>query len=226
MLQPKHFRNPMENDDLKFVQEFQAGNKKAFNHLYSKYLPIAENFFSQDDLTRDYTEDYCQDIFIKLLRALQTTPVTNFKSLFFMALLNKKKDLIRHKYRNKCIILSLFGELSGSGQSNDEQRYLLDLLEENNDNHPDSQFQSRELREIIRCCLDQIKDEKRKSIISLKLDGYKEHQIAKMLKLNPHTVSSNWGRGKLFLQNCITEHLKSGLSKKEGCDESLRLNDL
>lgn len=207
----------MENDDLKFVQEFQAGNDSAFNYLYFKYLPIAEAFFSQDDLTRDYTKDYCQDIFIKLIRALQTTQVTNFRSLFFMALLNKKKDLIRQKYRNNCIIMSLFDAISGSHQSKNEQHYLLDFLEEADENHPDSQYQMQELQRIIQGCVDKIKDEKRKAIISLKLDGYKEHQIAKMLKINPHTVSSNWGRGKLCLQICITEHLKSGIEKVNTC---------
>ncbi len=203
----------MENDDLKFVQEFQAGNQTAFNKLYSKYLPIAENFFLQDKLTRDFTQDYCQEIFIKLIRSLQTREVTNFRNLFFITLFNKKKDVLRQKYRNKFIILSLFDEVNGNHPSKEEQRYLLDLLEETNENLPDSQVQTQELQQIIQTCLDKIKNEKRRAIISLKLEGYKEQQIAKLLKINPHTVSSNWGRAKIFLQRCVSERLKTGIKK-------------
>lgn len=209
----------MENDDLKYVQEFRTGSQTAFNKLYSKYLPIAVNFFSQDDLTRDETQDHCQEIFIKLFRALQTKEIINFKSLFYKTLLNKKKDLIRHKYRHQYVIMSLFCEPCSNQQIPEEQRNLIDLLIEPNEDLPDSQVEAQELQAIVQRCLDQIQDEKRKTIIAMKLDGYKEQQIAEILEINPHTVSSNWGRGKIFLQNCIKEYFKTGFDETDCCEE-------
>jgi len=191
------------DDDLKLIQEFQDGDNSAFTKLYEKYYPIAKGFFIKDPLTRDYAEDYCQDIFIKLLRAIHVGNIKNFKNLFYMALMNKQRDLIRQKYRKDFTILSLFDDVGGDGDQSEAPRNLLDMLETASSMNPDEQYYYMELQEVVQSCLNKFEDEKRRTIIALKLDGFKEHQIAAILDINPHTVSSNWGRGKKMLRDCI-----------------------
>jgi len=200
----------MQDDDEKLVTAFKNGDESAFTKLYEKYFPIAKNFFLKDALTCNAAEDYCQDIFIKLARALLVSEVISFKSLFYKSLLNKKKDIIRQKYRQNVPILSLFQETSRTNSNSDSHRQVLEMVEEASGITPHDEIQFNELQTIVQNCVDKFHNEKRRLIVSLKLEGLKEHQIAAILHINPHTVSSNWGRAKLILRECILEQIEIG----------------
>lgn len=195
-------------EDEQLIQEFKKGNDLAFQKIYEKYFPLAKFFFLKDTLTASDAEDLSQDIFIKLARAMITTEIRSFKGLFYKALLNKKKDLIRLKYRKKVSILSLFQETMPAHHSGRDNRQLLEIVKETSSLNPHEQMQFNELQTIVRECVDKFSNDTRRTIVALKLEGLKEHQIASTLDINPHTVSSNWGRAKLVLRKCISEKLK------------------
>jgi len=199
----------MYEDDQKLIEEFKAGDESAFTKLYEKYFPFATGFFLKDPLTKNAAEDYAQDIFIKLARAILVSEIKSFKSLFYKSMVNKKKDVIRQKYRRNVSILSLFQDTSSGNSGSDQQKTVYDLVEEVSAVNPHEEYQFNELRKIVQRCINRITSEKRRLIIALKLDGLKEHQIASILNINPHTVSSNWGRAKLALQGCIRHYIET-----------------
>lgn len=196
----------MQNEDDILIQQFKNGDDSAFTKLYDKYFPLALNFFQKDPLTVNSAEDLAQDIFIKLARAISVNEIFSFKSLFYKAMFNKKKDLIRRKYRRNFPILSLFQEISSSSTKGGKESVLLDTIQETETLNPDEATQLKELEKIVRNCVDKFKNMKRRTIVALKLEGLKEVQIAEIMSINPHTVSSNWGRAKLLLRDCIQKN--------------------
>lgn len=198
----------MVQTDEELIEQFKQGNDRAFNMIYERYYPNALKFFRADKLTANSAEDYCQEVFIRLARAMRVSEIKSFKSLFFKSLINRKKDLIRQKYRKKYKIISLFQEIKSGNQSSSKQRILLEIIEVETTQDPSDNYHYLELQKIVQECIQKIKSEKRRTIVSLKLEGLKEQQIAAYLDLNPHTVSSNWGRAKLFLRRCIERKLR------------------
>lgn len=198
------------NDDNYLLNEYKSGKEYALTALYNKYFPYAKNFFESDKLTYAEAEDFSQEVFIKIARAILACEIKNFKNFFYTSLLNKKKDIIRKKYRKNIVLVSIFDELFSNTQSDENQQTILDTLAEQAT--PYDNFQYKELQRFVKECIDSFDDLKRRTIISLKLDGYKEHQIANVLGVNPHTVNSNWGRGKVQLRDCVSEKIAS--SKK------------
>jgi len=144
-----------------------------------------------------------------MARAILVSESKSFKSLFYKSMVNKKKDVIRQKYRRNVSILSLFQDTSSGNSGSDQQKTVYDLVEEVSAVNPHEEYQFNELRKIVQRCINRITSEKRRLIIALKLDGLKEHQIASILNINPHTVSSNWGRAKLALQGCIRHYIET-----------------
>ena len=196
----------MTQTDEELIEQFKQGNERAFDIIYKRYYPNALKFFSSDTLTVNSAEDYCQEVFVRLARAMLVSEIKSFKSLFYKALINRKKDLIRQKYRRKYKIISLFQEYHSGHQSTSKPRTLLEMIEVESIQDPADDYQFLELQKIIRECIDKIKSEKRRMIVALKLEGLKEQQIAEKSGMNPHTVSSNWGRAKVFLRRCILKN--------------------
>jgi RNA polymerase sigma-70 factor (ECF subfamily) len=199
----------MTRTDEELIEQYKQGDERAFNEIFERYYPNALKFFAADKLTANYAEDYCQEVFIRLSRAMLVSEIISFKSLFYKAIINRKRDLIRQKYRDKYKTISIFQEVTPCQQSASSQRSLLEIIEIESILDPDDDYQYEELRKIVRECINKIKSEKRRLIVSLKLEGLKEQQIAETLALNPHTVSSNWGRAKSFLRQCILKNLSA-----------------
>ena len=190
------------DDDKHLVNEYKHGNQNALTILFNRYFPYAKHFFESDNLTRANAEDLSQEVFIKISRAILICDVKNFKKFLYTSLLNKKRDAIRKKYHEKIVLVSIFDEFLSEKSHDENQQMILNTLAEQTD-EPDADLQYNELQRIVAECIDSFHDIKRRTIVSLKLEGLKENQIADLLDLNPHTVNSNWGRGKLQLRECV-----------------------
>lgn len=197
----------MTYTDEELIAQYKQGEQRAFGEIFARYYPDALRFFTSDPLTASYAEDYCQEIFARLARAMLVSEILNFKNLFYKALINRKRDLIRQKYRQQVKPVSLFQEFSSGQSSGSRQRFLLEIIEIRTILNPEDELLYKELEKIVRECINKIKSKNRREIIALKLEGLKEQQISEFLGLNPHTVSSNWGRAKVTLRQCILENL-------------------
>ncbi|MCI0514515.1 RNA polymerase sigma factor [candidate division KSB1 bacterium] len=198
------------DEDLKLIERFQKGDERAFTELYHRYFLIVLQFFEREPLTCNDAQDHCQEIFIKLFRNLKYGKVKNFKALLGSALRTKKIDAIRQKSRYKLQIMSLLMDFSTESASDEK----IKLFDETSNTNPFDEVHFEELERIVAECLDQIIDERRRIIAAYKLENLKEQQIAELVKANPNTVSSNWGRAKKFLRLCVQKKLQGILSKE------------
>lgn len=197
----------MTYTDEELIEQYKQGDQRAFGEIFARYYPNALRFFTSDTLTASFAEDYCQEIFARLARAMLVSEIQSFKSLFYKALINRKRDLIRKKYRQPVKPVSLFQEFSSGQSSGNRQRFLIEIIEIRTNVNPEDELLYQELEKIVHECIHKIKSKNRREIIALKLEGLKELQIADLLGVNPHTVSSNWGRAKIALRQCILENL-------------------
>jgi RNA polymerase sigma-70 factor (ECF subfamily) len=202
------------DEDLTLIERFQKGDERAFNELYRKYYAFALHFFEDEPLTSSDAQDHCQEIFIKLFRILKFGKIKNFKALLNSTLRNKRIDAIRYKSRHKLQLISLLMDSSTEQSPDEKVKQLYEILVEKSVANPFDEIHFQELERIVAECIDQIKDEKRKIIVAQKLDNLKEQQIAELVKLNPNTVSSSWGRGKKFLRKCVHEKLLGNIQKE------------
>lgn len=195
-------------EDRRLMNEYKHGNENALTILFNRYFPYAKHFFESDKLTWADAEDLSQEVFIKIARAILVCDVKNFKKFLYTSLLNKKKDAIRKKYREKMVLVSIFDKFFSEKSSDKNQQIILNTLAIQTDK-PYFDFQYNELQKMVAECIDLFRDIKRRTIVTLKLEGFKENQIANLLNINPHTVNSNWGRGKLQLRDCVRKKLSS-----------------
>ncbi|MBN1350179.1 sigma-70 family RNA polymerase sigma factor [candidate division KSB1 bacterium] len=195
------------NDDSALIEEYKRGNEYALTLLYNKYFSHAKRFFESDKLTRPDAEDFAQEVFLKITRAILVCDISNFKKFFYTALLNRKKDAIRKKYRNNFVVISIFDEVFSEKSAEGREPVVLDTLRISVDT-PFTDIRFKELKRIVQECIEAFHDEKRRLIVSLKIQGYRENQIAEVMNINPHTVNSNWGRGKIQLRDCVSKRLE------------------
>lgn len=170
------------------IKRCQRGDPAAWDQLFDLHYAAAARFVFQlsQDLTREDTEEICQEVFLSVIRSIGSfTGRSRFQTWLFRIAANKTRD-----YRDRLAALKRGGgRASISLQAEDPETGLV-LDPPTNGPGPIQALEQAEQSRLIHQALDKL-DAPCREVIELRYFGELSYEeIAESLLLNPKTVSS------------------------------------
>lgn len=189
-------------DDDKLVQQYQQGNRNAFDILFQRYYQYVYKVFLWKGLPSQDAEDFTQDLFLKLATALLNfAGKSSFKTYLDRAITNKLIDFYRQRQERAFRLNQEWLDLleSDSEPASWHEKMQVHVFE--------ATTQAAAIREVLTQCLEKERRTTCRAVLALWLDGFKLRQIASILSLPLGTVNSNLTRGRARLRRCLEKNM-------------------
>ena len=172
------------------------GEERAWNTFAKEFGSMAENILRKfSDLVSHDRENIIQNVFIRLLKGglsnFQGTTKYEFFKYFKRIVTNEAISYLKSEGRNKKVD-SLNGEVNGENSEGSPVK-LKDLIPNQKHLSPDLVAEERETLDIIQKIMKEfpLLDQQ---IFWMKLQGYKDEEIKKILGIPLGTVASKYSR--------------------------------
>jgi RNA polymerase sigma-70 factor (ECF subfamily) len=180
---------------------FKAGDGNAFAELVRRYQRPVMNFFFKLVWDVHLSEDYAQEVFIKLYRHAATYEDTaKFSTFLFTIARNLWIDHVRRR-------MSEPHAYSLDASAGDRDSALSDFIAASDRMRPERIVEMDELGTQIRAALAALPDDQRMVVVLSEVCGLRYQEISQVMKIPVGTVKSR--------MHTAVYHLRSILSKKE-----------
>jgi RNA polymerase sigma-70 factor (ECF subfamily) len=174
--------------EAQLLARCRRGEAAAWDELFDRHYAAAGRFVFQlaSDLTREDVEEVCQEVFLSVIRNLNSFQgESQFQTWLFRIAANKARDFREKRHAAK----RGGGQLPLSLQAEDDETGLT-LDPPSTAPSPDVNLLNIERAELVRDALERM-DEPCREIIELRYFGDLSYdELSRDLKLNPKTVSS------------------------------------
>lgn len=183
--------------DAALVKRAQAGEKRAFELLVSKYQRRILRLLGRILYNQSDVEDVAQETFLKAYRAL---PKFRNESAFYTWLYRIAVNTARNHLSSKQ------NQLFVSEQLENQDGETFSLLDNLTDGEtPETHMHNREILEALQAALDDLPEQLRQAIVLRELEGLSYEEIAGVMDCPVGTVRSRIFRAR----EAISERLKS-----------------
>lgn len=174
--------------DQILVERAQAGDRRAFDQLVSKYQRKLGRLLSRFIRDSAEIEDVTQEAFVKAYRAL---PSFRGDSAFYTWLyrigINTAKNYLVAQGRRAPTSTQFDSEEAETFESGDQLRDI---------NTPESLLMSKQIGETVNSAIDALPEELRRAIVLREIDGMSYEEIAEMMDCPIGTVRSRIFRAR------------------------------
>lgn len=183
--------------DAALVRRAQAGEKRAFELLVSKYQRRILRLLGRILHNQSDVEDIAQETFLKAYRAL---PKFRNESAFYTWLYRIAVNTARNHISSK------HNQVFVSDQIESQDGETFSLLDNLTDGEtPETHMHNREIVEALQEALEELPDQLRQAIVLRELEGLSYDEIATAMDCPVGTVRSRIFRAR----EAISERLKS-----------------
>lgn len=188
--------------DQALVERAQAGDKKAFELLVSKYQRRLSRLVARFVKEPDEVADVVQETLIKAYRSLGNfRGESAFYSWIYRIAVNTAKNYLNQNSLNYAITAT------------DKDGEEVDLTEKIADWHtPEAEMINREIMDTINQAIEQLPEELRQAIVLREIDGLSYDEIAQVMNSPAGTVRSRISRAR----DAIAEQLRPLLNTPKG----------
>lgn len=177
-----------KDDDYLIVQRVQAGDKKAFNLLVSKYHRRVGRLLTRMVRNQEDIEEVVQETFIKAYRAIGSfRGESAFYTWIYRIAINTAKNLLVNQGRRPSTLK----------ESNDEDG---ETFEDNaalsNIDTPESLYQTKQIGEAVNEAIAALPEELRSALVMREIDGLSYEEIAQVMDCPIGTVRSRIFRAR------------------------------
>jgi RNA polymerase sigma factor (sigma-70 family) len=184
----------MVNDMQSVIRGCLSGDETVWSAFFTEYAPIAMNILNRrlGDLSLDEKEDIIQNTFSKLLKGglknFRGSTVYEFLAYFRRIVLNEALSCLKSGREWKDTV-----SLDQEKESDQPELPQLEAY----DGSPEAYAGAKkhEQLHIIHMVLERSPVET-KQVVLMKMEGYKEKEIADILGISPGTVASKYSRIK------------------------------
>jgi RNA polymerase sigma-70 factor (ECF subfamily) len=176
-----------------WLRSARAGDRQAFEHLLTPYLPRLYRLAHQ--LTRDPVdaEDILQDSVIKAFRSFS----------------GFRQEAELYTWLARIVRNTVLDDFKRAVRRYEEAH---EVMPEHVEHVTEPRAERDELRGLVRSLVDQLSDKLREPLVLYDLEGYSYEEVAAILDLNLGTVKSRLNRARLALRERIvaTPHVLEG----------------
>ena len=181
-LSPTRAAGPGAADQPDYVAQAAAGDVRAFEVLYSTFLPRVHSLVRRMTGGRD-TDELTQDVFVRVWQKLGTF---RGDSAFATWLHRLAVNVVIEKFRNDATRRQRFHD----GEE------IFDLLP--------ATPKRADLSMDFEAALVKLPDGAREIFVLHDVEGYKHHEIATMLEISPGTSKAQLHRARMMLRKHLT----------------------
>lgn len=188
--------NNDKDEDFALVQRVQAGDKKAFNLLVSKYHRRVGRLLARMLKNQEDIEEVVQDSFIKAYRAIATFRGDSaFYTWIYRIAINAAKNLLVQQGRRP----STPNELSEGEDETFEYQHALSTIDT-----PESLIQTKQIGGAVNEAIEALPDDLRAAILMREIEGLSYEEIAQSMGCPVGTVRSRIFRAR----EAVAAHIK------------------
>ncbi len=186
----------MISDD-QLMCKFQKGDEASFRRLLERYQDRIVNFTFRIVRDRALAQDLSQEVFIRVyMNAGRYLPGSRFAPWLYRIASNLSINEIRRKKRWRF--------LSIDNRATDEDRNVLNDLEDTKSIRPDDHVEKLEAAERVETALEKVPIKYRTPLILREIEGYDYEEISQILDIPRGTVKSRLNRGRALLKTALT----------------------
>jgi RNA polymerase sigma-70 factor (ECF subfamily) len=195
-----------QDPEAQLLVRCRRGDSQAWDELFDRYYPVAGRFVCQIgyELAREDVEEICQETFLSVVRNLNNFKGhCKFQTWLFRIAVNKARDHQQRQHAAKrggnCVTLSL-------NQEDPDKDYTIDPPSPGL--RPDHSLLRQENLALVGQALEQLTESYRE-ILHLRYFGDLSYEeIARVLHMNPKTVSSRLSKSLDKLEFVLKSLLK------------------
>ena len=191
--------DPSENE---LIARCTRGDSAAWDALFDRHYAPTWRFVFQmsPDFTHEDAEEICQEVFITVVRSLNTfAGKSQLQTWIFKIAANKARD-----YRDKQVAQKRGGGIAPLSLNATNEETGLTLDPPSARPGPDGELMATETTHLVRAALDQLGHDCRE-VIELRYFGDLSYEeIASSLALNPKTVSSRLSKCLDRMEEVVT----------------------
>lgn len=196
------FQNQYLSDpDVQLMLKVSAGDNAAFEQLVLRYQDRLVSFFFHLIHDRTACEDLAQEAFLRVYRSRERyEPTARFSTWLFRIAHNLASNQKRGAARRREIPL---GVHSGDDDFRQPEQYLADksaLI-------PTRQFDSVEIRNVVRNAVEELTEGQRTAVILHKFEEMSYEEIGEIMGLGAVAVKSLLSRARSKLKESLEKFL-------------------
>lgn len=192
-----------DKDDPALIERLQAGDHQALEAIVDLYSPKLYNVAQRILGDSADTEEVIQDVFWTVFRKAKTFQGNSrFSTWLYRLTVNEALGKIRRRKNQKREV--------------DYEEYLPKFADDGHhrvrpvvdwSDTLDRSYVEREMRQVVKVALDQLKPIDRSVVVLSDLEGMSDKEIATMLHLTVSAVKTRLHRARLFLRGRLASYL-------------------
>jgi RNA polymerase sigma-70 factor (ECF subfamily) len=184
----------MQYSDEQLVQQFLAGDEKAFEKLVEKYLKPLYNFIFQLVRDKDTANDITQDVFVKIWKKISLfDEQKKFSTWIFAIAKNTAFDFLKKK---KTVPFTAFENENGEN--------FLEFIEDKSIPHSDELLRLIDEKKDVANFLDSLSPQMKTVLLLHHVHGFSLAEISEIMGHSHNTIKSKYRRAIIFLREQIS----------------------
>ncbi len=174
-----------QEDDIRDMLAFQAGDEQAFHRIFEHYRRPILNYLYRFFWNRAIAEELTQEVFLRICRAAKTyEPRTAFRNWLYQIATNVARNEARkHEY-------SIRKEPLAGPSPLGENGWREGLHADHRADTPEREALARQLEEKIQGVLLRLPEKQRTAMLLCRHHGFAYKEIAQVMQLRPGAVKS------------------------------------
>ncbi len=191
--------------DVRLMLEVRDDNASAFEELMLRYQNRVITVLDHLVGHREWAEDLAQDVFLRIYRSRKRyTPGAKFTTWLFTITNNVASNALRDRSRRREVnLVEHAGQTTGVFGLEQIALAASGLM-------PARQFESSEMRDIIRQAVSTLNDRQRMAVLLCKFENMSQEEIAIAMEMTPKAVKSLLARARGRLREVLEPYLASG----------------
>ena len=192
-----------EDEDVKLMLRFQAGEAEAFDLLVQRNAPKVHTLIYRFLGDPSMVEDLTQEVFLRVYRTSQRyQPTAKFSTWLYRIAANLSFNVLRAKRRGQPVQLEI-------AYSEDGEPFYRDVPDVR-DERPGERLDAEELKGKVGEAIEQLPENQKVAIILNKYEHKSYEEIAQILNCSTMAVKSLLSRARSNLRTSLGRYVRQG----------------
>jgi RNA polymerase sigma-70 factor (ECF subfamily) len=189
-----------EDEDVRLMLRFQAGDVSAFDKLVDRNTHKVHALVYRFLGDPDQVEDLTQEVFLRIYRTAQRyQPKAKFSTWLYRIVANLSFNVLRSRKRAHTVPLE-------SGGPDDNESYSWEIADETGQ-APQDPMDNEELGQVIAQAVERLPENQKVAIILNKFENKSYEEISEVLDISTMAVKSLLSRARTNLRETLRKYV-------------------
>jgi RNA polymerase sigma-70 factor (ECF subfamily) len=189
-----------EDEDVRLMLRFQAGDPSAFDELVDRNTHKVHALVYRFLGDPDQVEDLTQEVFLRIYRTAQRyQPKAKFSTWLYRIVANLSFNVLRSRKRSHTVPLEV-------GRQDDNESYSWEIADDRTE-APQAPMDSEELGQTIARAVEKLPENQKAAIVLNKFEHKSYEEISEVLEISTMAVKSLLSRARSNLRQALRKYV-------------------